>query len=134
MSFTQKSNISRAIVFALLSILALYYSLFHLISGVDVFLRIAIQVSPLLLFYRGIYLRKYKSASMLCFVLLLYFIVEVQNIAAQGNLLGESFAMVLICSLFVVSMCYSRWQQRADLLEDHSTDKTGKIDKKNNQP
>jgi len=121
MTFTQKSNISRTVVFILLCTLAIYYALFHLIAGVDVLLRILIQVSPLLLFFRGIYLRKYKSASLLCFVLLLYFIVEVQNIAAQGNLIGEAFAMVLICLLFVVSMCYSRWQQRADVLENYPT-------------
>jgi len=121
MSFTEKSSITRAIVFVLLSLLCGYYILIHILVGIDPIFRIVISIAPLLLFVRGIYLRRYKSASLLCFVLLLYFIVEVQNLFTEGNLLGESISMTLICSLFVISMYYSRWQQRADVLENNSS-------------
>ena len=121
MSFTEKSSITRAIVFVLLSLLCGYYILIHSLVGIDPIFRIVISIAPLLLFVRGIYLRRYKSASLLCFVLLLYFIVEVQNLFTEGNLLGESISMTLICSLFVISMYYSRWQQRADVLENNSS-------------
>lgn len=118
MTFTEKSAISRTIVLVLLILLIGYYTVVHILVGKDVLFRVVINISPLILFIPGLLYRKYKAASLLCFVLLLFFIMEVQSLATQGNTLAESVAMTLICTLFVISMCYSRWQQRADVLEN----------------
>ena len=117
MSFTKKSALSRIVVLVLLSSLIIYYSLAHITAGIDITFRMTVSIVPLAIFLPGIHLRKYKAASLLCFVLLLYFMVGVQNLFTPGDTLPESLAMAIICTLFCVSMFYSRWQQRADVLE-----------------
>lgn len=110
------------VVLALLITLILYYVASHVVTGIDILFRTIVSIAPLAIFLPGILLRKYRSASLLCFVLLLYFMVGVQNLFTPGNTLPESLAMAIICFLFSVSMFYSRWQQRADVLENNSTD------------
>lgn len=117
MSFTEKSAMSRIIVLILLILLILYYVWSHFSVGKDVIFRISVSIFPLVIFLPGILARRYRSASLLCFVLLLYFMVGVQSLFTPGDALSESFAMVVIVVLFSVSMFYSRWQQRADVLE-----------------
>ena len=123
MTFTRKSELSRCAVLALMVMLILYYVISHILAGVDIGFRVAVSVVPLAMFLPGIYLRKYRSASLLCFVLLLYFMVGVQSLFTPGHALSESFAMAIICTLFCVSMFYSRWQQRADVLENKAAQK-----------
>lgn len=117
MTFTEKSKYSRIAVLMMLIMLILYYAASHLFAGIDIVFRTVVSVVPLAIFLPGIQLRKYRSASLLCFVLLLYFMIGVQNLFTPGNTLPESIAMAIICSLFTLSMLYSRWQQRADVLE-----------------
>ena len=119
MSFTKKSALSRVGVLILLSLLIVYYSAAHIIAGVDVVFRMIVSIVPLAIFLPGIHLRKYRTASLLCFVLLLYFMAAVQNLFIPGDRLPESLAVAIICTLFTVSMCYSRWQQRADVFENN---------------
>jgi uncharacterized membrane protein len=117
-TFTEKAALSRQIVLALLTLLILYYLWSHLSTGVDPIFRTLVSITPLLLFIPGLLYRKYRAASMLCFVLLLYFMVTVQSLFTPGNTLIESLVMADIVILFTLSMFYSRWQQRADVLEN----------------
>jgi len=124
-TYTEKAAFSRKIILILLFLLIFYYLWSHLMTGVDPVFRILVSITPLLIFVPGIIYRKYKSASLLCFVLLLYFMVTVQSLFTPGNTFTESLAMTDIVILFTLSMFYSRWQQRADVLEnvDHQTSK-----------
>ena len=119
MTFTEKSARSRVIVLTLLALLICYYTGTHIVVGQDALFRVLVSVIPLAIFLPGILARKYRSASLLCFVLLLYFMTSVQSLFTPGNTLAESMGMVLIVSLFCVAMFYSRWQQRADVLENN---------------
>lgn len=116
-SFTEKAAYSRKIIFILLALLILYYLWSHLSTGIDTVFRIIVSTVPLLMFVPGILYRKYRAASLLCFVLLLYFMVTVQSLFTPGNTLSESLVMADIVILFTLSMFYSRWQQRADVFE-----------------
>ncbi|MEQ8953025.1 MAG: DUF2069 domain-containing protein [Pseudomonadales bacterium] len=117
-TFTEKSALSQKIVLILLFLLIFYYLWAHLTTGVDPVFRILVSITPLLMCVPGILYRKYKTASLLCFVLLLYFMVTVQSLFTPGNTLIESLVMADIVILFTLSMFYSRWQQRADVLEN----------------
>lgn len=120
-TFTEKSALSRNIVLILLFLLIFYYLWSHLTTGVDPVFRILVSITPLLMCVPGIIYRKYKTASLLCFVLLLYFMVTVQSLFTPGNTLIESLVMADIVILFTLSMFYSRWQQRADVLENRES-------------
>lgn len=120
MTFTKKSALSRSVVLGLLILLIIYYAISHISAGIDIGFRMVVSIVPLAIFLPGIFMRKYRSASLLCFVLLLYFMVGVQSLFTPGNTLPESIAMVIVCSLFCISMFYSRWQQRADVLEQNN--------------
>lgn len=120
-TFTEKAALSRKIILILLFLLIFYYLWLHLTTGVDPVFRTLVSIIPLLIFVPGIIYRKYKAASLLCFVLLLYFMVTVQSLFTPGNTLCESLVMANIVILFTLSMFYSRWQQRADVLESGET-------------
>ncbi len=113
----EKAEKSRRAVLVLLAVLISYYLWSHYNAGVDVALRSMISTLPLAIFIPGLIRRRYRTASLLCFVLLLYFMVAVHSLFTPGNLLAETVAMGSIVSLFVASMLYSRWQQRADVFE-----------------
>jgi uncharacterized membrane protein len=116
-TFTQKAAISRKIIFILLSLLIFYYLWSHLSTGIDTVFRTTVSTVPLLMFVPSMVYRKYRAASLLCFVLLLYFMVTVQSLFTPGNTVIESLVMADIVILFTLSMFYSRWQQRADVFE-----------------
>lgn len=116
-TFTQKAAISRKIIFILLALLIFYYLWSHLSTGIDTVFRTTVSTVPLLMFVPGMVYRKYRAASLLCFVLLLYFMVTVQSLFTPGNTVIESLVMADIVILFTLSMFYSRWQQRADVFE-----------------
>jgi len=116
-TFTEKAAISRKVIFILLILLIIYYLWSHLSTGIDMVFRTIVSTVPLLMFIPGMVYRKYRAASLLCFVLLLYFMVTVQSLFTPGNTLIESLVMADIVILFTLSMFYSRWQQRADVFE-----------------
>ncbi len=123
-SFTEKAATSRKIIFVLLALLIFYYLWSHLSTGTDMAFRIIVSTVPLLMFVPGMVYRKYRAASLLCFVLLLYFMVTVQSLFTPGNTLIESLVMADIVILFTLSMFYSRWQQRADVFETEGNPST----------
>ncbi len=120
-TFTEKAAISRKVIFILLILLIIYYLWSHLSTGIDMVFRTIVSTVPLLMFIPGMVYRKYRAASLLCFVLLLYFMVTVQSLFTPGNTLIESLVMADIVILFTLSMFYSRWQQRADVFEAEGT-------------
>lgn len=104
MTFTEKAKFSRFLV--LVGILTLVMLLgFSPISLI------------LLIFIPGLLAKKYRSGSFLCFALLIYFMFATLNLFNDGNLLRDSIIMAVIVLLFVVSMFYARWQQRANIFE-----------------
>ncbi|MBC6428452.1 MAG: DUF2069 domain-containing protein [Cellvibrionales bacterium] len=115
MTYPVKAARSRLLVLALLATLIGYYSWLHLSSATDALLRIAISCLPLALCVPGLLRRQHRAASLLCFVLLLYFMLAVQWLFAPGNIWRDSLVTALIALLFTAAMLYSRWQHRADI-------------------
>lgn len=118
MTFSEKASVSRIAVLAGILILAAVYCYGHIRDGEGVLLRCLISSAPLAMFIPGVLARRYRSGSLLCFVLLLYFMFETMALFSPGNLVIDIIAMSLVVLLFTVSMFYSRWQQRADVFED----------------
>ena len=87
----------------------------HLLVGIDPFFRIAVSCLPLAIFLPGLKHGRRRSASLLCFALLLYFIVFVSALSVPGNLISEIISTTLTILLFISSMMFSTWQYRADL-------------------
>ena len=117
MTFTQKASFSRAIVLAGIALLIGLYLTTHFQKGQDVLLRGAFSVLPLAIFIPGILARKYRSGSLLCFVLLLYFMVESTAVYGATEPLIGAIRIAVICLLFIVAMFFARWQQRANVFE-----------------
>ncbi len=121
MSFTRKANISRIIVLVgLLALLSIYFFI-HIQNGEDVLLRSVISAMPLAIFIPGLLSRRYRTGSLLCFVLLIYFMLTTQQLFIPGDQIIDWIIMCLIVFLFTVSMFYARWQQRADVFEGEIT-------------
>ena len=117
MTFTQKANLSRILVLiGLLSLIAIYCAI-HILSGSHILLKCAISAIPLAIFVPGVAARRYRTGSLLCFVLLMYFMVATDQLFIPGSQLLDSLIMVVVVGLFTTSMFYARWQQRADVLE-----------------
>lgn len=74
---------------------------------------------PLLILLPGLYIERYKTISMLCFVTLLYFIVTVTNLFAPTANLLDVAELVLLVILFSSAMMFSRWKQYS-LYQDDS--------------
>ena len=117
MSFTDKASRARIVCLFILSLLAVGYLVKHSLTGKHVGFRLFVSLVPLLIFVPGLLARKYRSASLLCFVLLLHFMTSVMSLFHPDNQLIDAFIMGLILGLFTCAMFYSRWQQRADRLE-----------------
>ena len=83
-----------------------------LVSGTPAIL-LVFAVAPLLIFIPGLRKENYRSVSMLCFVTLLYFTAIVANLFEPDRSLFDISAVIAVVTLFVVSMMYSRWLQRA---------------------
>lgn len=66
---------------------------------------------PLVILLPGLYIERYKTISMLCFVTLLYFIVTVSNLFAPNASLYDVAELVLLVVMFNSAMMYSRWKQ-----------------------
>lgn len=117
MTFTEKARKSRALVLAGIVSLIAIYCIRHILSSEHVLMKCVISSIPLAIFIPGILARRYRSGSLLCFVLLIYFMVITQELFIPGKLWHDAAAMAVIVVLFVVSMFYARWQQRADIFE-----------------
>lgn len=73
---------------------------------------------PLAILLPGLYVERYKTISMLCFVTLLYFIVTVTNLFAPNSSLLDVAELVLLVVLFPAAMMFSRWKQYSLYQED----------------
>jgi len=87
----------------------------HIVVGIDPLFRILVSCLPLAIFIPGLLKGRRRSASMLCFALLLYFIVFVSALGVPGKLISEIISTLLAVLLFTSSMMFSTWQYRADL-------------------
>lgn len=121
MTFTQKAAISRLLTLGGLLCLIMSYATIHLLVGKDILLRITISVVPLAILIPGLMKRQYRSGSLLCFVLLIYFIPQTQKLFIEGNGARDIALVLLIAILFTITMFYARWQQRADVYEGEVT-------------
>lgn len=66
---------------------------------------------PLLILLPGLYVERYKTISMLCFVTLLYFIVTVNNLFSPNANVFDWVELVLLVVMFSAAMMFSRWKQ-----------------------
>ena len=103
---------------AMLLLLILNLVVDHLTTDIEfkwqVF-RILVSCLPLCIFIPGLLKARRRTASLLCFALLLYFVAFVPPLTAPGNLLPEIISTLLATLLFTSSMMFSTWQYRADL-------------------
>ena len=113
--YQKYSDLALKISRVLLILLILNLIANHLSVGIDALFRIAVSCLPLAIFIPGLWKRRRRSASMLCFALLLYFIVFVSALGAPGNLVSEIISTSLTTFLFISAMMFSTWQYRADL-------------------
>jgi uncharacterized membrane protein len=74
---------------------------------------------PLLILLPGLYVERYKTISMLCFVTLLYFIVTVNNLFSPDANVFDWVELVLLVVMFSAAMMFSRWKQYS-LYQDDS--------------
>jgi len=100
---------------SMLFLLILNLVVTHIVVGIDPVFRILVSCLPLAIFIPGLLKGRRRSASMLCFALLLYFIVFVPKLFVPGNLVSEILSTTLTALLFMSSMMFSTWQYRADL-------------------
>lgn len=109
------SDLALKASWVLLALLIFNLIVDHLILGIDPLFRIAVSCLPLVIFIPGLKKGRRRSASMLCFALLLYFVVFVSALSVPGNLVFEIISTTLTTLLFISSMMFSTWQYRADL-------------------
>ncbi|MDX2463448.1 MAG: DUF2069 domain-containing protein [Porticoccus sp.] len=75
---------------------------------------------PLLILLPGLYVERYKTISMLCFVTLLYFVVTVNNLFSPDANVFDWAELVLLVVMFSAAMMYSRWKQYSLYQDDMS--------------
>ena len=66
---------------------------------------------PLIILLPGLYKEKYKTISILCFVVLLYFIVAVDNFFSPSSNYVDVLEIIILVIMFNVAMMHSRWKQ-----------------------
>jgi len=106
----KKLRIGRQLTWGSLILLLLVLLLNGLMSSTPLSLMIFTFI-PLLILLPGLYVERYKTISMLCFVTLLYFIVTVTNLFAPTANLLDVAELVLLVILFSAAMMFSRWKQ-----------------------
>jgi len=106
----KKLRIGRQLTWGSLILFLLVLLLNGLMSSTPLSLMIFTFI-PLLILLPGLYVERYKTISMLCFVTLLYFIVTVTNLFAPTANLLDVAELVLLVILFSAAMMFSRWKQ-----------------------
>jgi len=106
----KKLRIGRQLTWGSLILLLLVLLLNGLMSSTPLSLMIFTFI-PLLILLPGLYIERYKTISMLCFVTLLYFIVTVTNLFAPDANILDAAELVLLVILFSSAMMFSRWKQ-----------------------
>ena len=114
-NYQQAADIARRTSFILLVLLIISFLISHLMVGVDPVFRILVSCLPLIIFIPGMLQGRRRTASLLCFALLLYFMALVPKLFIPGNLLSDIITTGLVTTLFISCMMYSTWQYRADL-------------------
>ena len=107
---SKKLRIGRWITWSSFILLLLVLLLNGVVSKMPVSLMIFTFV-PLLILVPGLYVERYKTISMLCFVTLLYFVVTVSNLFAADANAFDVAELVLLVVLFNAAMMFSRWKQ-----------------------
>jgi|TARA_R110000822_G_scaffold59736_20_gene149019 uncharacterized membrane protein len=116
---SKKLRIGRWITWSSFILLLLVLLLNGVVSKMPVSLMIFTFV-PLLILVPGLYVERYKTISMLCFVTLLYFVVTVSNLFAADANAFDVAELVLLVVLFNAAMMFSRWKQYS-LYQDDMT-------------
>ncbi len=114
----KKLRIGRQLTWGSLILFLLVLLLNGLLSSTPLSLMI-FTFLPLLILLPGLYIERYKTISMLCFVTLLYFVVTVTNLFAPTANLLDVAELVLLVILFSAAMMFSRWKQYS-LYQDDS--------------
>ena len=113
MSYVRLAKRSQQLSLVLLLMLIAYLSLLHILRGQDILFRWVVSCVPLLGFLPGLIRAQFRTGSWLCFVLLIYFTGFTAALGVPGNTWGDALGLTLTVSLFISSMLFSRWQQRA---------------------
>lgn len=113
--YDKSARLALKVSWIMLNLLLLNLVVTHLITGIDPIFRILVSCTPLLLLMPGLLKGRRRSASLLCFALLLYFMVFVSALTVPGHLISEIISTTLTCLLFISAMMFSTWQYRADL-------------------
>lgn len=130
-NYQQAADIARRTSFILLVLLIISFLISHLMVGVDPVFRILVSCLPLIIFIPGMLQGRRRTASLLCFALLLYFIALVPKLFVSGNLLSDSLITTLVTALFISCMMYSTWQYRADVARLEQSSSTNEHGEKN---
>jgi len=78
---------------------------------------------PLLLFLPGILRQNWRSHIWLCFVLLIYFMANVDSLFSPQPSVFDYLQAILIPTLFIAAMLYCRWVKhphQKDVAPDHA--------------
>ena len=74
--------------------------------------RMLVVSIPLLLPLPGVIAVRHRSASLISFIILVYFCANVVKLGMIGFQLLPTLQLLLVLIIFVSSMFYSRWRQR----------------------
>ena len=83
-------------------------------------IQICFKTLPLLIFTMGIIKQSWRSHIWLCFLLLWYFLANINNLFLQKNLVLDSIELALIVILFVSAMFYCRWAKDLGHQQQHT--------------
>ena len=100
-------------------IIFLFVLLFNCLLKANRITIIVFTYLPITVLLPGIYKERYKTISMLCFVILLYFIVAVNNAFSPSSNYLDVVEILILVIMFGVAMLHSRWKQYS-LYQDES--------------
>ncbi|MDC9720871.1 MAG: DUF2069 domain-containing protein [Gammaproteobacteria bacterium] len=112
MQYQQKRKYSRAVSLAAYVALIAYLiisTLAHPYAEVSSIVIIGIKCFPLLGFALAMYKQHLRQLAWMCFVLLIYFTIEIMYVAVNGAL-----GALIITLLYTSTMLHIRWHNRAN--------------------
>jgi uncharacterized membrane protein len=112
MLYQQKRKYSRAISVAAYTALLAYFvisTLAHPYAEIGSLVIIGIKCFPLLGFALAMYKQHLRQLAWMCFVLLIYFTIEVMYVPINGTL-----GALIITLLYTSTMLHIRWHNRAN--------------------